>query len=93
MVVRTSSGQDAIVWNEWEFFNPLMNQGVEYKTIAEKATAHKLYHTTLYNHFLILTRHATITAELDNITYSADCLPLDLAENMKKILVAAGITE
>ena len=50
-------------------------------------------HTTLCNHLLILTRRATTTAELDKITYSADCLPLDLAENMKKILVAAGITE
>lgn len=70
-----------------------MFTAVELKAIAEKATAHKLYHTTLCNHLLILTRRATTTAELDKITYSADCLPLDLAENMKKILVAAGITE
>lgn len=70
-----------------------MFTAVELKAIAEKATAHKLYHTTLCNHLLILARRATTTAELDEITYSADCLPLDLAENMKKILVAAGITE
>lgn len=70
-----------------------MFTAVELKTIAEKATAHKLYHTTLCNHLLILARRATTTAELDKITYSADCLPPDLAENMKKILVAAGITE
>lgn len=70
-----------------------MFTAVELKAIAEKATAHKLYHTTLCNHLLILARRATTTAELDNITYSADCLPPDLAENMKKILVAAGITE
>ena len=70
-----------------------MFTAVEIKAIAEKATAHKLYHTTLCNHLLILARRATTTAELDEITYSADCLPLDLAENMKKILVAAGITE
>lgn len=70
-----------------------MFTAVELKAIAEKATAHKLYHTTLCNHLLILARRATTTAELDKITYSADCLPLDLAENMKKILVAAGITE
>ena len=70
-----------------------MFTAVELKVIAEKATAHKLYHTTLCNHLLILARRATTTAELDEITYSADCLPLDLAENMKKILVAAGITE
>lgn len=70
-----------------------MFTAVELKAIAEKATAHKLYHTTLCNHLLILARRATTTAELDEITYSADCLPLDLAENMKKILVAARITE
>lgn len=70
-----------------------MFTAVELKAIAEKATAHKLYHTTLCNHLLILTRRATTTAELDKIIYSADCLPPDLAENMKKILVAAGITE
>lgn len=70
-----------------------MFTAVELKAIAEKATAHKLYHTTLCNHLLILARRATTTVELDKITYSADCLPPDLAENMKKILVAAGITE
>lgn len=70
-----------------------MFTAVELKAIAEKATAHKLYHTTLCNHLLILARRATTTAKLDNITYSANCLPPDLAENMKKILVAAGITE
>ena len=70
-----------------------MFTAVELNAIAEKATAHKLYHTTLCNHLLILVRRATTTAELDKITYSADCLPPDLAENMKKILVAAGITE
>lgn len=67
-----------------------MFTAVELKAIAEKATAHKLYHTTLCNHLLILARRATTTAELDKITYSADCLPSDLAENMKKVLVAAG---
>lgn len=70
-----------------------MFTAVELKAIAEKATAHKLYHTTLCNHLLILARRATTTADLDKITYSAGCLPPDLAENMKKILVAAGITE
>lgn len=65
----------------------------EIKSIAESATAHKLYNTTLCNHLLMLVRRATTTAELDKITYSADCLPPDLVENMKKILVAAGITE
>lgn len=70
-----------------------MFTAVEIKAIAEKATAHKLYHTTLCNHLLTLARRATTTAELDEITYSAYCLPPDLAENMKKILVAAGITE
>ena len=70
-----------------------MFTAVEIKAIAEKATAHKLYHTTLCNHLLTLARRATTTAELDEITYSADCLPPDLAENMKKILVASGVTK
>lgn len=70
-----------------------MFTAVEIKAIAEKATAHKLYHTTLCNHLLILARRATTTAELDEITYSADCLPLDLAQNMQKVLVASGVTE
>ncbi len=70
-----------------------MFTAVELKAIAEKATAHKLYHTTLCNHLLILTRRATTTAELDKITYSADCLPLDLAQNMQKVLAASGVTE
>ena len=65
----------------------------EIKSIAESATAHKLYNTTLCNHLLMLVRRATTTAELDTITYSADCLPIDLAENMKKILVASGVTK
>lgn len=65
----------------------------EIKSIAESATAHKLYNTTLCNHLLMLVRRATTTAELDAITYSADCLPIDLAENMKKILVASGVTK
>ena len=70
-----------------------MFTAVELKAIAEKATAHKLYHTTLCNHLLILARRATTTAELDEITYSADCLPLDLAQNMQKVLAASGVTE
>lgn len=65
----------------------------EIKSIAESAIAHKLYNTTLCNHLLMLVRRATTTAELDAITYSADCLPIDLAENMKKILVASGVTK
>ena len=70
-----------------------MFTAVELKAIAEKATAHKLYHTTLCNHLLILARRATTTAELDKITYSTDCLPLDLAQNMQKVLAASGVTE
>lgn len=70
-----------------------MFTAVEIKAIAEKATAHKLYHTTLCNHLLTLARRATTTAELDKITYSADCLPLDLTQNMQKVLAASGVTE
>lgn len=70
-----------------------MFTAVEIKAIAEKATAYKLYHTTLCNHLLTLARRATTTAELDEITYSADCLPFDLAQNMQKVLAASGVTE
>ena len=45
-----------------------MFTAVEIKAIAEKATAHKLYHTTLCNHLLTLARRATTPAELDKIT-------------------------
>lgn len=67
-----------------------MFTAVELKAIAEKATAHKLYHTTLCNHLLTLVRQATTAEELDAITYSIDSLPINLQENMNKIIAAAS---
>lgn len=58
----------------------------EIKNIAKAATEHKLYHTTLCNHLLIWARRVTTIEELKQITYSAENLPTDLAENMTKII-------
>ena len=70
-----------------------MFTAVEIKSIAETATKHKLYHTTLCNHLLIWARRATTVEELEQITYTAQNLPTDLAENMAKVLAASGVTE
>lgn len=67
-----------------------MFTAVEIQAIAQAATAHKLYHTTLCNHLLTLVRQATTTEELDSITYSIDSLPINLQENMNKIIAAAS---
>lgn len=65
-----------------------MFTAVEIQAIAQAATAHKLYHTTLCNHLLTLVRQATTTKELEAIIYSADCLPTNLQENLTKIIAA-----
>ena len=70
-----------------------MFTAVEIKSIAETATKHKLYHTTLCNHLLIWARRVTTVEELEQITYTAENLPTDLAENMAKVLAASGVTE
>ena len=70
-----------------------MFTAVEIKSIAETATKHKLYHTTLCNHLLIWARRVTTTEELEQITYTAENLPTDLAENMAKVLAASGVSE
>lgn len=70
-----------------------MFTAVEIKSIAETATKHKLYHTTLCNHLLIWARRVTTVEELEQITYTAQNLPTDLAENMAKVLTASGVTE
>lgn len=66
---------------------------VEIKSIAETATKHKLYHTTLCNHLLTWARRVTTVDELEQITYTAQNLPTDLAQNMAKVLAAFGVTE
>ncbi len=58
------------------------------RTMAQAATAHKLYHTTYYNHLAALIRQTETAEELARITYGVD-LPEDLAANMAAILAAA----
>ena len=70
-----------------------MFTAVEIKSIAETATKHKLYHTTLCNHLLIWARRVTTVEELEQITYTAQNLPTDLAQNMAKVLAASGVSE
>lgn len=70
-----------------------MFTAVEIKSIAETATKHKLYHTTLCNHLLTWARRVTTVEELEQITYTAENLPTDLAENMTKVLAASGVSE
>ena len=57
--------------------------------MARAATAHKLYHTTYYNHLAAWVRRCGTADELSSITYGAE-LPEDLAANMAAILAAAG---
>ena len=57
--------------------------------MARVATAHKLYHTTYYNHLAAWVRRCETGAEVQGITYGA-ALPDDLAANMAAILAAAG---
>lgn len=57
--------------------------------MARAATAHKLYHTTYYNHLAAWVRRCGTAREVEAITYGAD-LPEDLAENMAAILATAG---
>ena len=58
-------------------------------TMAQAATAHKLYHTTYYNHLAAWVRRCEAVEEVQAITYGVE-LPDDLAENMAAILAAAG---
>lgn len=55
--------------------------------MATAATAHKLYHTTYYNHLAAWVRRCETSAEVQAITYGSE-LPSDLAENMNAILAA-----
>ncbi len=59
------------------------------QAIAQAATAHKLYHTTYYNHLAAWVRRCESAEEVSAITYGA-ALPEDLAEHMAAILEAAG---
>lgn len=63
----------------------------EILSIADAATKHKLYHTTLCNHLLTWVRRAETKEELDSITYSEEALPEDLAANMVYILSLSSL--
>lgn len=58
----------------------------EIKNISQSVIQHKLYHTTLCNHLLTWIRRSTSREEIENISYSAENLPDDLAQNMLSIL-------
>lgn len=62
------------------------------QAIAQAATAHKLYHTTYYNHLAAWVRRCKSVEEVSEITYGAR-LPVDLAEHMEAIISAAGSAE
>lgn len=61
----------------------------EIKDISAASIQHKMYHTTLCNHLLTWARRAETAEELNSITYSADNLPADLAQNMTQIMASA----
>lgn len=61
----------------------------EIKSISAASIQHKMYHTTLCNHLLTWARRAETAEELAGITYSADNLPADLAQNMTQIMESA----
>lgn len=64
-------------------------QAADILSMGRAATAHKLYHTTYYNHLAAWVRRCEASEEVQVITYGAE-LPDDLAENMAAILAAAG---
>lgn len=63
----------------------------EILSIADAATKHKLYHTTLCNHLLTWVRRAETKEELDGIIYSEEALPEDLKANMVLILSLSSL--
>lgn len=62
----------------------------EILAIANAATQHKLYHTTLCNHLLTWARRAETIEEIEGIAYDANLLPEDLAQNMANIFASAA---
>lgn len=59
--------------------------------MARAATAHKLYHTTYYNHLAAWARRCEAGEDLAAITYGA-VLPEDLAANMAAVMAAVERT-
>lgn len=58
-------------------------------TMGQVATAHKLFHTTYYNHLAAWVRRCTDAEAVQAITYGTE-LPEDLAVNMAAVLASAG---
>jgi len=63
--------------------------GGDITAMAQAATAHKLYHTTYYNHLAAWVRRCESVEEVEAITYGSQ-LPEDLAANMAAVLSSAG---
>jgi len=63
--------------------------GEDITAMAQAATAHKLYHTTYYNHLAAWVRRCESVEEVEAITYGSQ-LPEDLAANMAAVLTSAG---
>ena len=59
------------------------------QAMAQAATAHKLYHTTYYNHLAAWVRRCESVEQVRAVTYGAE-LPGDLAEHMAGVLATAG---
>lgn len=59
------------------------------RIMAQAAMAHKLYHTTYYNHLAAWVRRCETAAKIEAITYGA-ALPEDLAASMTAIMAVAG---
>lgn len=66
-----------------------MYSAADITAMAQAATAHKLYHTTYYNHLKAWVERCETAEAVEAITYGAE-LPEDLASNMAAILETAG---
>lgn len=62
-----------------------MYSAADIQTMAQAATAHKLYHTTYYNHLKAWVERCEAMEDVEAITYGSE-LPEDLAANMAAVL-------
>lgn len=66
-----------------------MYSAADIQLMGQAATAHKLYHTTYYNHLAAWVCRCETEEAVAAVTYGA-ALPEGLAANMAAILVAAN---
>ena len=66
-----------------------MFSAADINAIAEAAIAHKLYHTTYFNHAKQWATRAKTADELAGIHYGAQ-LPEDLATNMAQVIASVS---